>query len=282
MGKIGPGAKAAVPALAELLKDSDSGVRYDALSALGNIGPEARTAVPALAEMLTEKDDGIADAALQALAKMGTYAKAAIPSLIRLVRDRNSDSRNAAAVVLGEIRPRGGRAAVPAFAGLLKDKDESPWLQRIAAVALAKIGPAAARRSELLDGKDERMQRLAACAGRNPSRGGRCRSRSGKVLKANGVFVRLAAARALGRMGGKAKKAAAPVLAELLKEPIPASLGRREGPTRDRPGGKGRRPRSGRIAQGRESRSPRRRRCRLGKERPGASRPRRKSSESSG
>ncbi len=48
LGKIGPAAKEAVPALIAALKDEDKDVRVYAASALGHIGPAAKEAVPAL------------------------------------------------------------------------------------------------------------------------------------------------------------------------------------------------------------------------------------------
>ena len=56
LGGIGSGAKAAIPALMESLKDADEVVRYFAAGALGGIGPEAKAAVPALMELLKDTD----------------------------------------------------------------------------------------------------------------------------------------------------------------------------------------------------------------------------------
>jgi HEAT repeat protein len=62
--RIGP---AAVPALAELLRDPGAGVRRSAAVALGRIGPEAAAAVPALVELLR---DPAADVRLSAAAAL--------------------------------------------------------------------------------------------------------------------------------------------------------------------------------------------------------------------
>ncbi len=53
--RIGPTAKAAVPALIEALKDPEWDVRSYAAQALGRIGPEAKAAVPALIELKHER-----------------------------------------------------------------------------------------------------------------------------------------------------------------------------------------------------------------------------------
>jgi HEAT repeat protein len=54
LGKIGPKAEAAVPALSKALKDENFDVRWSAAEALGEIGPKAEAAVPALIESLTD------------------------------------------------------------------------------------------------------------------------------------------------------------------------------------------------------------------------------------
>ncbi len=52
LGKIGPEASAAAPALAALLEGDANDVPEAALKALAQIGPEAKTAVPALRKLL--------------------------------------------------------------------------------------------------------------------------------------------------------------------------------------------------------------------------------------
>jgi HEAT repeat protein len=55
LGKIGPDAKEAVPALQNALKDSNIIVRHEAVTALGNIGPDAKPAFPAIVELIRGK-----------------------------------------------------------------------------------------------------------------------------------------------------------------------------------------------------------------------------------
>ena len=79
-GNIDPEAKAAIPALTELLKDKDGNVRWAATWALGNIGPKAKTAVPALTELLHETDWSVRWAAAESLGNIGPEATSAIPA----------------------------------------------------------------------------------------------------------------------------------------------------------------------------------------------------------
>ena len=57
MGKIGPQAAGAVPALTGALSDKSEVVRSWAAGALGKIGPKAAPAVPALTRALFDVDD---------------------------------------------------------------------------------------------------------------------------------------------------------------------------------------------------------------------------------
>ena len=68
LGRIGPDAKEAVPALIAALKDENwrCPLLVSAL-ALGMIGPEAKEAVPALTAALEDKDERVRLASAQAI-----------------------------------------------------------------------------------------------------------------------------------------------------------------------------------------------------------------------
>jgi len=70
LGKMGPEAKMAIPALTELLRDKDTEVRQAAAYALGAMGPEANTAIPALTELLKDEYEQVRKAAAEALKKI--------------------------------------------------------------------------------------------------------------------------------------------------------------------------------------------------------------------
>ena len=55
LGKLGPRAKAAIPALIRHLGDKDAFAQAQCAWALGEIGPIARSALPTLEKMLEEK-----------------------------------------------------------------------------------------------------------------------------------------------------------------------------------------------------------------------------------
>lgn len=89
LARIGPDAKAAVPALTEALKNRDPDLREEAAKALGHIGPDAKTAVPVLIRALKDKVDGVRRDAVVALGCIGPDAKAAVPELAEALKDED-------------------------------------------------------------------------------------------------------------------------------------------------------------------------------------------------
>jgi len=67
LGKIGPDAHAAIPALVEALHDGVPGVRYNAVYALGRIGPNARPTLPKLRLCLKDEDPDVRDMAAESI-----------------------------------------------------------------------------------------------------------------------------------------------------------------------------------------------------------------------
>lgn len=96
LGKIGPDAVAAVPALIEQLQDDDALVREHAAEALGDIGPPASQAVPALVEALSDPVTRVRRDAVRSLGQIGPSAKQAAPAVRRLLADPEQMVREAA------------------------------------------------------------------------------------------------------------------------------------------------------------------------------------------
>jgi HEAT repeat protein len=163
------------------MKDHDGKVRLGALAALEQIGPEAKAAVPALVDAMKDHDGKVRLGALAALEKIGPEAKAAVPALVDAMKERNPEQRYLAVKVLGRMGPE-AKDALPALANASKDGD--------AKVRDAAIGALAAAVT---------MQGLT------------------ELLKDKDPAIRSGAARALRRIGPKAKEAV-PALTELLKD----------------------------------------------------------------
>jgi HEAT repeat protein len=73
-----------VSELIQGLKSEDVGVRRRAIFDVGRVGPEARDAVPALIEiLLSEEEEYVRQAAAHSLGRIGPDARAAIPALTK-------------------------------------------------------------------------------------------------------------------------------------------------------------------------------------------------------
>jgi HEAT repeat protein len=84
--KIGPDAKAAEPQLELALKDDVSYVRVEAAGALWAIS-EHKAAIPALIELLKNEDAGVRYMAAESLERIGPKAKEAVPALTEALKD---------------------------------------------------------------------------------------------------------------------------------------------------------------------------------------------------
>ncbi|MEW6212113.1 MAG: HEAT repeat domain-containing protein [Acidobacteriota bacterium] len=120
-----------VGALKEALKDSDAGVREQALHSLGMIGGSEAIAV--MIEALKDGDPNVREKAAWALGMRG--GQAAIDPLISALRDQNANVREQAAWALGMKGDQ--RAVEPLMAAL---KDENPNVREQAAWALGMRG----------------------------------------------------------------------------------------------------------------------------------------------
>lgn len=115
LGEIGPGAKAAVPALLEVLTTYTrlgtykySSAEY-AAEALGKIGAAA---VPGVASLLSrERNPEVRVVAARILFRFGREAKEAKPALDRALKDPNAEVCSTAAAALVEIEGKDAKAA---------------------------------------------------------------------------------------------------------------------------------------------------------------------------
>jgi HEAT repeat protein len=143
--RIGPDAKAAVSALADVVKDDKgafSPASTEACEALGRIGPAAKEAVPVLIDAVKIKAPGssVRLQAAIALGRIGPSAKDAVPALIEAVKEPafRGPLRWHAATALGQIG-KDSRDAIPALVEIVKDTKAGP--ARVVVVeALGEIG----------------------------------------------------------------------------------------------------------------------------------------------
>jgi len=186
-GREPAGAEAALPRLAEALRDEQEAVRAAAARALGALGPKANATTPALLAALDDPRADVRAAAALALARMELSA-GAVPSLVRCLGSGDAYVRGFAAWSLGNLGPA-AQGAVPALVEALEADDTA----NVVAAALARIGPAAA---QAVPGRIGPMAEAAVPDLR-------------AALRDPNEAVRAHAARALGRIGAAAGPAAA-------------------------------------------------------------------------
>ena len=119
------------------LSDPDAKVRLNAIQALGRIGPAASAAVPAMVEEYLKVAEALTK--IHICIALGEIGPAAVPALVEVLKSSEDEhTKYSACVALGEI----GAAAVPALVEVLKSsKDVHKKVD--ACKALGEIGPAA-------------------------------------------------------------------------------------------------------------------------------------------
>jgi HEAT repeat protein len=134
--------------LIEHLISGETMFRGRAADALGRIGPAAKTAVPALKEAARGKDVYLAIAANLALWKIDRVPES-IPALTKILKEQRGDGRWLQAMemanrranalsALGEVGPA-AKSALPMLLDSLSDNIR--WVRKEAAKALEKIAP---------------------------------------------------------------------------------------------------------------------------------------------
>lgn len=132
---LGVKASAAVPRLIEMLQDPEKSLRVTAAEALGAMGEKALAAVPALEKAISEKYEDLTLEAIYTLRKLGPKAAGSTKTLVAALK-RDRLIRWSAAGTLGFFGPK-AKAAAPALVRVLKDLD--PGIRGSAAKSLGQI-----------------------------------------------------------------------------------------------------------------------------------------------
>jgi HEAT repeat protein len=134
--------QASIPAVTDLLKDTNAPVRARAVRCLAAVGAKSsQEVVPGVLEALKDADVGVRRSAAQALAELGPAAAEVAPAFQPLLQDRDAGVRVVAAGALVKAKTFSARDALPVLLSALKEKD--PWTRRQAAIQLGVLGPAA-------------------------------------------------------------------------------------------------------------------------------------------
>lgn len=218
-----------VPELVAALEDKDDWIRLHAVYALSRIGPEAKAAVPALVGVLrprpqrpgaSDEEQDIArgmqirtqTAASLALGKIGPPAVEALVEVLRREEDKNAAEY--AAWALGDIGP----ASVPHLLALMRDAEARTRLRALGVLGRRVPGDAAATEALLAALKDEDAEVRRSAASKFWDRQlAPAVPPLTEALRDADDEVRHHAAYALAKQGPRAKTAV-PVLLELVND----------------------------------------------------------------
>jgi HEAT repeat protein len=138
LGRLGPEAKEAAPALANILeKDKSPAARREALIALGSIGPFAAEQSPAIAKVLKDNDVQLRAAACYALGKIGPLAVGSKSELLDCVKSDDELCSMAAAWALTRVDPNcpeGAHKSVPCLVKALYNPDAHIRMEAVTAL----------------------------------------------------------------------------------------------------------------------------------------------------
>lgn len=165
MWRIDRKAAIAVPRLVSELQDSNSTVKALAASGLGEIGHDARSAMPVLKTCMADQDPYIRIYAAEACCKVTPNYEPALACLNASLQDSDSAVREFAAYALGNVAPR-DQKTVAALLRRLQDK--SGRVRAGAAFALGEIGPTSVEAvpalKRMLEDEDQEARAAAAMA----------------------------------------------------------------------------------------------------------------------
>jgi HEAT repeat protein len=238
LGRLGPAAAAAVPALIKTLRAKRApnkvyvyAARKEAAKTLGRIGPAAEPAVPTLIEVLQDESPGavlVHEAAVTALGDIGQPAESVVPALIQALQRANLAFNwmmaEQAVRALGRLGPQ-SEPAIPTLLDML----ETPIANaKGIPEALIQIGPAAtsaaaARSDKLLQdacAEDSAVRVRAAMSLRKM--GPLALNPLLESLGCKEAQVRAAATRVAGSLEQETQTALVPALAQLLNDPEPS------------------------------------------------------------
>lgn len=222
--RLEQGGTAAVPVLIGIIENHPAAesaeLRCTAIEILGKLGPEATSAGPAIVHAVQDKDPHVQAVAITTLSKVGAAADVAVPVLMQQLQGENNV---VAARALSQYRAAAA-PALDALVGLLKDESQSVEARWNAARTLGKIGPDAVSTVpvliEMTHDQDATIREHSAEAigDIGPVVGDDAIEALIKSMSDPATKVRRDAVRSLGYIGPKAKEAV-PTIKKLTEDP---------------------------------------------------------------
>jgi HEAT repeat protein len=140
LGRLGPEAREAAPALAGVVeKDKSPVARREALIALGAMGPFAADEAPVITKVLNDEDSKLRAAACYALGKIGPLAIASKANLMECLKSNDELCSMAAAWALTRVDPacpEGSQKSLPCLVKGLFNPDAHIRLEAVNALQL--------------------------------------------------------------------------------------------------------------------------------------------------
>jgi HEAT repeat protein len=164
LGRIGPSAEAAIPALGAALHGPDRWARRTAAWALARIGASAAPQAEALVRSLAYNGHPEWNAHVHAIEALSAIGAPAVPALVAALDNRNDDVRRGVVAALGGIG-RDAAAATARLSALCGDIKQERRLRLAAAAALVRVEPgeqSAMTVAKLLDDEDYGLRAAAA------------------------------------------------------------------------------------------------------------------------
>jgi len=142
LGKMSGAAAGVRQSLETAARDHDGGVRGQAIRALGAIGVPTPASTQAVLAGLQDLDPQVRAAAVESVGQWGEPSAAVLSTVLLLLDDSNDQVK----VQVTKVLPKLAGATPEVIDGLCRRllEDDSDWVQVYAALALGKLGPAAA------------------------------------------------------------------------------------------------------------------------------------------
>ncbi|MBI5366392.1 MAG: HEAT repeat domain-containing protein [Planctomycetes bacterium] len=202
LGRIGPPARAALPALREAVSARVTACSTAALEAIGLIGPE-QCDLAAIARALQASEERLCRAALVAAGGVGADALPLVPHMIAALQSK--DEVNEVASAAARALSRVGPGAQPALIAALRGTDHTSIRARIPCLLLRGETCDAEAVAAVIEALGDRSARVRAAAagalGRPTPQAGEWLSALIRLLTDPDAPVRKAAVRALGDIG---------------------------------------------------------------------------------
>ncbi len=208
-----------MPALTKALDSANAELRWRSARALGAIGKDAAAAAPALVKHLSAAEPAMRTQCVAALGKIGVSDEKSIAAITKCVVDEEPHVRRAAIQSLRRLKPD-PKLIIPSLLQVIHDAQ--PDVAMSAMAALADMGETAVPAlTDALSDKSSRHWAAVVLAEIGPKAAAAAPALA-ELVKDPEPEVRMQALIALGQIGGTGAKSAVPAIIDALQDSEPA------------------------------------------------------------